>query len=213
MEDTAPERSASQESAPAEGRGARTTRLDASPAGDGRAVAALAEIDSRLRERETAWKVVVRQLDASRRELAVIAARLQRTRSLAARQSRGESDAPGGPKRPDLAPGEEAHHARLLQEFEAGLKETETRRVALHDETERLRDRKQAALRRLSAPLRSAYEAALQAGRVPAIEIVEGGLCSGCAARLPSLVVEAVGRGAVVVCRGCERLLCLTEAR
>jgi len=213
LEDTAPERSASQESAPAEGRGARTTRLDASPAGDGRAVAALAEIDSRLRERETAWKVVVRQLDASRRELAVIAARLQRTRSLAARHSRGESDAPGGPKRPDLAQGEEAHHARLLQEFEAGLKETETRRVALHDETERLRDRKQAALRQLSAPLRSAYEAALQAGRVPAIAIVAGGLCSGCAARLPSLVVEAVGRGAVVVCRGCERLLCLTEAR
>ncbi len=213
MEDTVPDRSASQESVPAEGRGARATRLDASPAGDGRAVAALAEIDSRLRERETAWKVVVRQLDTRRRELAVIAARLQRMRSLAARQSRGESEVSGGRKRPDLAQDEEARHARLLQEFEAGLKETETRRVALHDETERLRHRKEAALRRLSAPLRFAYEAAFQAGRVPAITIVAGGLCSGCGSRLPSLVVEAVRRGAVVVCRGCERLLCLTEAR
>jgi len=213
LEDTVPDRSASQESAPTEGRGARATRVDASPAGDGRAVAALAEIDSRLRERETAWKVVIRQLDARRRELVVIAARLQRTRSLAARHSPGESEVSGGRKRPDLAQGEEAHHARLLQEFEEGLKETETRRVALHDETEVLRHREEAALRQLSAPLRFAYEAALQAGRVPAITIVAGGLCSGCAARLPSLVVGAISRGAVVVCRGCERLLCLTEAR
>lgn len=191
MEDTASDRSASQESAPAEGRGARTTRLDESPAGDGRAVSALAEIDSCLRERETEWKVVVRQLDASRRELTVIVARLQRTRSLTGRQSRGETEVSGARKQPDHAQGEEAHHARLLQEFEAGLRETETRRVTLHDETERLRHRKQAALRQLSEPLRSAYEAALQAGHVPAITIVAGGLCSGCASGLPSLVVEA----------------------
>jgi predicted nucleic acid-binding Zn-ribbon protein len=134
-------------------------------------------------------------------------------RSLAARQSRGESEVSGGRKRPDLAQGEEAHHARLLQEFEAGLKETETRRVAHHHETERLRQRREAALRQLAAPLRVAYEAVLQAGRVPAITTVAGGLCSGCASRLPSLVVGAISRGAVVVCSGCERLLCLTGAR
>jgi predicted nucleic acid-binding Zn-ribbon protein len=76
-----------------------------------------------------------------------------------------------------------------------------------------LRQRREAALRQLAAPLRVAYEAVLQAGRVPAITTVAGGLCSGCASRLPSLVVGAISRGAVVVCSGCERLLCLTGAR
>lgn len=78
---------------------------------------------------------MVRQLDASRWELALAAVQLQMTRSRAARQSRSE-DLSEGHKRPDLAPGDEAEYARLLQEFEAGLTEAETRRVALHHETE-----------------------------------------------------------------------------
>jgi predicted nucleic acid-binding Zn-ribbon protein len=212
LEHTAPDRS-SPDRAPAEEPGARSTRFDASPASDGRALAALAEIDSSLRDGEGAWKAVVRQLDVSRRQLAVAAVQLQMTRSLAARQSRREDDESDGRKRPDLVPGEEAHYARLLQQFEAGLTEAETRRVALHHETEGLRHRKQAALRQLSAPVRSGYEAALQAGRVPAITTVAGGVCSGCASRLPLAVVEACGRGAVVVCYGCARLLLPTEAR
>lgn len=108
---------------------------------------------------------------------------------------------------------EPAVAAVQLQRFEARLTEAETRRVALHGETERLRHRKQAALRQLSAPVRSAYEAAFQAGRVPTITTVASGVCSGCASRLPSAVVEAVGHGAVAICGGCARLLCPTEAR
>jgi inactivated superfamily I helicase len=173
----------------------------------------LVEIDSNLREGERAWKAVVRKLDASRQELAVAAVQLQMTRSLAARQSRCEDGESDGRKRPDLAPGEEAHYARLLEQFEARLTEAETRRVALHGETELLRHRKQAVLRQLSAPVRSACEAAFQAGRVPAITTVASGVCSGCASRLPSAVVDAVGHGAVVICSGCARLLCPTEAR
>jgi len=211
LEHTAPDRS-SQDRAPTREPVARSTRFDASPASDGRALAALAEIDSNLREGEGAWKAVVRQLDASRRELALAAVQLQMTRSLAARQSRSE-DVSGGHKPSDLAPGEEAEYARLLQQFEAGLTEAETRRVALHHETEGLRHRKEAVLRQLSAPVRSAYEAALQAGRVPAITIVVNGVCSACTSRLPLAVVEASGRGSVVVCSGCARLLCPIEAR
>src|SRR5207245_21535 len=122
-------------------------------------------------------------------------------------------DEPDGRQRPDLALGEEAHYASLLQQFEAGLTEAEMRRVALHGEAERLRHSKQTAWCQLSAPVRSAYEAALQAGRVPPIATVAGGTCSGCASRLPSAVVEAVGHGVVVVCSGCARLLCPTVTR
>jgi hypothetical protein len=173
----------------------------------------LAEIDSNLRKSECAWKVVVRKLDASRQELAVAAVQLQMTRSVAARQSRSEDGESHGRKRPDLALGGEADYARLLEQFEAELMEAETCRAALHGETERLRHRRQEALRRLSAHLRSAYEAALQARRVPPITTVAGGVCGGCASRLPSAVVEAVGQGAVVVCSGCARLLCPTVAK
>jgi len=211
LEHTAPDRS-SQDRAPKEEPETRSTRFDASPASDGRALAALAEIDSNLREGEGAWKAVVRQLDASRRELALAAVQVQMTRSLAARQSRSE-DVSDGPMRPELSPRDEAEYARLLQQFEAGLTEAETRRVALHHETEGLRQRKQAALRQLSAPVRSVYEAALQAGRVPAITIGVNGVCSACTSRLPLAVVEPSGRGNVVVCSGCARLLCPIEGR
>ncbi len=176
------------------------------------ALTALAEIDSRLREGERAWKAVVRKLDASRRELAVAAVQVQMTRSLAGRQSRRNDHEPDGRNRPDLGLAEEAHYTGLLQEFEVELTDAEVRRVALHGETERLRQRKQAALRQLSAPVRSAYEAALQAGRVPAITVVVDGACRACASQSPPAVVEASGRGAVVVCGGCARLLCPTAA-
>ena len=188
-------------------RGTRTTRVGASPAGEGRVLAALAEIDSCLRERESAWKTLAGRLDTTRRELAVVTGRLERTRSLAAQRLPGEDDDSAARKRPALVRSEEARHARLLREFEASLEETEARRVALHDETRQLRFRRQEILQQLSAPVRSAYEAAVQAGRVPAITTAPDGACSDCSSRLPAPVVEAVVRGAVVVCRGCQRLL------
>jgi hypothetical protein len=176
-------------------------------------LAALAEIDSDLRESECAWKAVVRELDARRQELAVAAVQVEMTKSLAARQSRSEDDASEGRKRRDVAGGEEARYASLLQPFEAALTEAETRRVALRTVTEGLRQLKEAVLRQLSAPIRSAYEAAFQAGRIPAIATAAGGVCNGCASRLPSSVVDAVGHGAVVICSACARLLCPTVAR
>ena len=212
MEHTAPDGSSRDGILPDE-REARMTRPSASPGSDGRVLTALAEIDSNLREGERAWKAVVRKLDASRQELAVAAVQLQMTRSLASRQSRKEDGESDGRNRPDLALGEEVHYARLLEQFEAGLTEAETRRVALHGETERLRHRQQAALRQLSASVRSGYEAAFQAGRVPAITTVASGVCGGCASRLPSAVVDAVGDGAVMICSGCVRLLCPTVAK
>ncbi len=176
------------------------------------ALTALAEIDSHLREGECAWKAVVRKLDASRRELAVAAVQVQMTRSLAGRQSRRKDDESDGRHRPDFGLAEEAHYTGLLQEFEVELTDAEARRVALHGETERLRQRKQAALRQLSAPVRSAYEAALHEGRVPAITVVVDGACRACASRVPPAVVEASGREAVVMCGGCGALLCPTPA-
>ncbi len=187
--------------------GARTATPHASPPRDGRVLAALAEIDSRLRELDDAWTNVAQGLEASRRELAVAAVQLQRARALAARRPRvgDESDEP---KAPAFAPSDEAHHVRLFEQFEADLKQVEARRLAVHAETQSLRQRRQAALRQLSAGLRSAYDAALRAGRVPVITTMTGGVCDACASRLPPPVVDAVRNGAVVVCRGCERLLC-----
>lgn len=201
----APDPPAVEDGAPAGG--TRPRSAEASPAGEAPALAALAEIDGRLRERETAWQSEARQLDAVRRELAVVTTRLQRTRSLAARGSRGEDEDSAARRRQALVQDEEARQARLLLEFEARLEEAESRRVALHDETAQLRDRKQELLRRLSSPVRSAYQAAVRAGRVPPITTAPDGVCSGCSFRLPAPVVEAVVRGAVVVCGGCERLL------
>jgi hypothetical protein len=183
-----------------------------SPFWDSRVLTILGDLDLHLRDQEDAWKSVVGKLDAARRELAVATAQLERTRSLAVRPSHRDDDESLARDGPAPVYGEEERHARLLQRFEAALKEAEARRGALHEETERLRNRKQAALLHLSTPVRVAYEAALRAGRVPAVTTALDGLCCVCRARLPSGVVEAAVRGAVVVCRGCDRLLCPTDA-
>ncbi|HEY7516427.1 MAG TPA: hypothetical protein VIC87_18190 [Vicinamibacteria bacterium] len=188
--------------------GARTARLVPGPSCDGRALSALAEIDVRLRELDRAWKGVALRLETSRRELAMAAVQLQRARSLAARRPRGGGDESDEPKPPAVAPSEEAHHVRLFELFEAELKNAEAERLAVHHETQGLRQRRIAALRQLPADVRSAYEAALQAGRAPVLTTMTEGACDTCASPLPPPVVEAVRRGVVRVCHGCERLLC-----
>ena len=213
MENAVPPRSASPESISGEeGRACPPLRAR-SPFWDSRVLTILGDLDVHLRDQEDAWKAVVGKLDAARRDLAVATAQLQRTRSLAVRRSHRNEDDSLARDGTALAYAEEERQARLLRQFEAALKEAEARRDALHEETERLRNRRQAALLHLSAPVRVAYEAALRAGRVPAVTTARDGLCSVCRARLPSEVVEAVVRGAVVICRGCERLLSPTETR
>jgi predicted nucleic acid-binding Zn-ribbon protein len=172
----------------------------------------LGDLDLHLRDQEGEWKSVVAKLSAARRELAMATAQLQTTRSLAVREPHLKDEDSVTRERATLAYGREERHARLLRQFEAALREAEARRGALHEETERLKNRRQAALLHLSAPVRVAYEAASRAGRVPAVTPAVDGLCRVCRARLPSEVVEAVVHGAVVSCPGCERLLCPTEA-
>ena len=212
MEYAFPPRSASPGSISEEEGSVRPTRLARSPFWDSRVLTILGDLDLHLRDQEGEWKSVVAKLSAARRELAMATAELQKTRALAVQQSRGKDEDSVAWDRLALAYGEEERHARLLRQFEAALKEAEARRGALHEETERLKNRRQAALLHLSAPIRVAYEAASRAGRVPAFTTAVDGLCCVCRARLPSEVVEAVVRGAVVVCRGCERVLCPTEA-
>jgi predicted nucleic acid-binding Zn-ribbon protein len=176
-------------------------------------LAILGDLDLHLRDQEGAWKSVVAKLDVARGELTMATARLQRARSLAVRQPHLQDEDSMTCERAALAYGTEERHARLLRQFEAALTEAEARRGALHEETERLKNRREAALLHLSGPVRVAYEAASRAGRVPAVTAALDGVCCVCRARLPSEIVEAVVRGAVVVCRGCERLLCPTEGR
>jgi len=191
-----------------DGRGSRAAGHH--PSGDGLLLAELAGIDELLRERDAVWKDLVHRLDGLRREIAVASAKVQRSRSLAARNTPRDDDAdqdtsPPGPTR------DEVRATRLTQEFEATLRETEQRRVALHAEMDDLRRRRQALLRRLPASISRAYQSLTDAGRTPVIAVVANGACSGCEAPLPEFVIEALSQGAVVACACCERLLRLAR--
>ncbi len=213
MENALPPRSASPGSISGEDGRVCPTRMARSPLWDSRILTIVGDLDLHLRDQEGAWKSVVASLDTARCQLAVATAQLQRTRSLTVQPLHRKDEDPVARDGPALLYGEEERRARLLRHFEAALSEAEARRGALHEETERLKNRRQAALLHVSGPVRVAYEAAVRAGRVPAVTTARDGLCCVCRTRLPSEVVEAVVRGAVVVCRGCDRLLCPTEAR
>jgi len=176
------------------------------PSGDGFLLAELATLDELLRKRNAAWKELVRRLDALRREIAVTNAQVQRSRSLAARRASRDGDDDQG-ARPSAPARDEARATRLTQEFEAALRETEERRVALHAEMDDLRRRRLAQLRRLPAAISRAYQSLVDAGRLPAIAAVAKGACGGCESPLPQSVIEALSHGAVAVCARCERLL------
>jgi hypothetical protein len=174
---------------------------------DGRVLADLAEIDERLREREAGWKGLVQRLDGLRREIAVLRAQVQRSRSFATRGGQREDDGHQGEK-PSPAPDRhEARSARLMQEFETALRETEARRVALHAEMDGLRRRRQALLASLSASIADVYQSLADTGHVPAVAVVANGVCSGCGSPIPASVAEALSQDAVTACARCERLL------
>lgn len=176
------------------------------PAADGRLLADLAEIDELALERDADWKRRAQRRDALRREIAVTSAQIQRSRSLAAHMpSRDEEDVEAA--RPSAPTRDEDRAARLMQEFEAALRQTEERRVAFHAEMDDLRRRRQALLQRLPASVSRAYQSLAEAGRLPVIAAVAKGACGCCESPLPESVIEALSQGAVAACARCERLL------
>ena len=191
-----------------DGRASRTTGHH--PSGDGLLLAQLAQLDESLRERDAAWKELVRRLDALRREIAVTGAQVQRSRSVAARKASRDSET-DQEVRSSVSTRDQARVTRLTQEFEAAQREAEERRVALHAEMDDLRRRRQALVRRLPAPLSRAYQALTDAGRRPAIAAAAKGACGGCESPLPGSAIEGLGHGAVAVCACCERLLHLAS--
>jgi len=174
--------------------------------GDGLLLAELADLDELLRERGDAWKEFVRRLDVLRREIDVTSAKVESSRSLAVRKGSrgGVAHHAARASARDPTP---ARASRLTQEFEAALRETEKRRVALHAEMDDLRRRRQVLLQRLPEPLSRAYQSLADAGCLPAIAPVTKGVCGGCEFPLPESVIEALSHGAVAVCAHCERLL------
>ena len=65
-----------------------------------------------------------------------------------------------------------------------------------------------AALARVSPPLRARYEAAVQKGQQPALVAVRDGRCPGCGETLPDATRRLVQESLCVVpCSGCLRLL------
>ena len=142
-------------------RGSRTPGRHAG--GDAILLADLADLDASLRQRGAAWKELVRRLDALRREIAVKSAQTERTRVLAARKASRDGGGDGEAKPPGLS-GDEARAARLTQEFETALRQTEERRVALHAEMEDLRCRRHALIGRLPAPIGRAYQSLADGG-------------------------------------------------
>ena len=183
------------------------------PGGDGLLLAELAGLDERLRERGAAWEELVRRLDGLRREVAVAGAQLQRSRSRALGQAPPADDGAGEPRLP--APDRDVERpTRLTREFEAALRETEERRLALHAEMEDLRHRRRSLVERLPAALARAWRSLVAASRVPAVAAVANGTCGGCRSPLPEATIDALGDGGVAECPGCERLLvAVTNAR
>jgi predicted nucleic acid-binding Zn-ribbon protein len=190
------------------GPGGRTERHQ--PNADGRLLADLAEIDKLAFERDAGWKRLAQRRDALRREVALTGAQIQRSRSLAEHMpSQDEEDVEAA--RPSALTRDEDRASRLMQEFEAVLRQTEERRVAFHSEMDDLRRRRQALLQRLSASVSRAYRSLADAGRLPAIAAVVKGACGGCESPLPESVIEALSHGAAAVCARCDRLLHLAR--
>jgi hypothetical protein len=191
--------------APSESRSPRAlTRHRATS--DGLLLTELADLDELLRERGAVWNDLVRCVDGFRQEIDVASAQARRSRSLAARRTLWRDDA-GQQVGPSGPTGDEARAVWLTHEFEAALRETEQRRVALHAEMDDLRRHGRALLGRLPASVSRAYLSLTERGCTPAVVAVANGACEGCEAPLPELVVEALSQGAVVVCARCERLL------
>jgi hypothetical protein len=73
---------------------------------------------------------------------------------------------------------------------------------------EAYRLRREAAERRLSRSLFERYESLLRSGRRPVVVAIEGGSCSGCHLRLPTMVEHQARHAAAVhICPHCRRML------
>lgn len=173
---------------------------------DGHLLASLAGIDELVLRRDAEWKGLAQHIDALRREIAATAARLERSRSLAARKASWDDD--GGQGAGSPTPTQEEESApRLMLAFEATLRDTEVRRIAFRAEMDGLRLRRQAVLQRLPASVSRAYRSLAAAGRLPAIAPAVKGACGGCKFPLPESVIDTLNHGAAVACAHCERLL------
>lgn len=69
-----------------------------------------------------------------------------------------------------------------------------------------------AVARRLPSLLLERYERLLASGRVPVVVAIEGGTCSGCHVRLPTMVAyRARSSHAIASCPNCKRMLYAPE--
>lgn len=184
-------------------------RPPSDPRSDGRLLADVAGLDQLVREREAVWKGLAQALDAVRRQVTLAGVEAQKSRSRGSHQA-AQGGGPGQ-ARPPAPTGDEVSARNLMRQFETTQRETEERRVALHAEMEELRQRRQALLRRLPAPVSRAYRSLADAGRVPAIAAVAEATCSGCQSPVPASVTELLTHGAVTACARCERLLHLAR--
>ena len=174
--------------------------------GDGLLLGRLAHIDAALRQRGDAWHELAKHLGGLRREIEVTNAQVQTGRSIATRKRSRLGKAVQEPS-PMEDPVED-RSVGLIQHFEAALRETEERRLALHGEMLDLRRRRLSLLGALPIPLSHSYQSLIDRGRLPAIALVDKGACGGCESQLPQSLIEELGRGEVPACIRCGRLLC-----
>lgn len=102
----------------------------------------------------------------------------------------------------------QAELAKALKRGEAEVLAMSGMACELQRKTARLAEERDAALARVSAPLKERYEAAVRKGQQPALVAVQDGRCPGCGETLPDASrqpVEASLR--VVPCSGCLRLV------
>lgn len=99
-------------------------------------------------------------------------------------------------------------HAELANALKWGEAEVPAMSHERRRKTVRLAEERDAALARVSPPLRARYEAAVQKGQRPALVAVRDGRCPGCGEPLPDATRRFVQESLCVVpCCGCLRLL------
>jgi len=157
-------------------------------------------------------------LDRLRQSIAAILEALGRQREdLAALAELIDKDRPQGTA-PESGAILESRRRRLLSnqrthvELARALKRDEAEVLAMSRELQRqtagLAEERDAALARVSAPLRERYEAAVREGQRPALVAVYDGRCPGCGETLPDTSRRLIEASLTAVpCFGCLRLL------
>ncbi len=176
---------------------------------DARRLLDLADCDARLLQRSTVKDGMGHRLETQRAAIGALKASIASRKRIASgrRSTRGEAAQVLEDLRRD-----EQSCTEMVHDFEVELRRVESLRAQLAAEVRDLEAQRAHVMGGLSPRVSAAYAALVEAGRVPAIARCADGLCRGCGLRVPGTLLDEVRRSGVVVCPGCQRLLCASRS-